>query len=649
MPEEQRVACLLGYDFTAHGNGMHAQPATSISTLQNGRNGYSVSRGGEQHGVNEWPQMFPSNTQNGYLNPYNPSITVPHVPVKSGPMTNPSNSLYTGVYGGAVNSAAATISDFPSWSNLQNDPLQEVSSRLLYFCFPNNQIIGRSNDIRKYLSADYVKHFLEQFSNFQGHFPIIHMVTFVISEAYDGLLLAMICIGAVYSDRMSPPQVRDMMELAKAVIDRNSSILANLSQDQSADNGSGKDSDLFGKTELEQLTAICLMQVLFIWHGTPVQREKARMQFPTIVALVRKAGLTTPTTTSTTAPVSTLHQRHVKVESVNSASFDWDAWVEQEKRSRLLFAIYLTDAAMAIYFNTPPLFDALEIRVPLPADDAAWDARTSLHCAEAIGLHGPGAARIRNAAGSRRPKQPEMHSALETLMRPELDLQAGTTNLYSKFILIHALHVQLWSVQKQLSQESNQSNLQNLAFSSSASSTPLSQNDWVIRGIDGTANGGHSATSSGHATPVEAGGQSPMTHHLLKTINGSLEKWKKVWDEDIAVQYPPSSTSYRRFGFCRDGVHFYWLGKYLIKNGRGMEWQIAPDQSFGHTMHLLKYVRNWVVSDSQKRGENLGSVSDIDNDYGTRDLTLDMSQLFKPINKQIDTPVKGVNTGSSMT
>lgn len=635
-----------GYNFTSHGNGMQTHPATHMPTMQNGRSGYTTSAG-QQQGLSEWPQFYQPSLQSGFMSPYNPNITS-HVPIKAETTSNPSNSIYPGVYHSAVNGLAATVSDFPTWNNLHNDPLQEVSSRLIYFCFPSNQIIGRNNDIRKYLSAEYVKHFLELFSNFQGHFPIIHMPTFAISEAFEGLLLGMICIGAVYSDRLDSSQVREMMELSKAVIERNSDVLASLTQDQSANAGSRNESSNRSKSELEQISAIYLMQILFTWHGTPVQREKARMQFPTLVALVRRAGLTTPMTTSATTPFSVLHQRHVQVENFNSVSFDWNAWVEQEKRSRLLFAIFLMDATMVIYFNTPPLFETLEIRVPLPADDAAWDARTSTHCAEAIGLHGPNAARDRNPAGSRRPKQPEMHSALETLMRLELDLQPGTTNLYSKFILIHALHVQLWTAQKQLSQESGQSNLQNMAFPSSTSSTPLSQNDWVTRGMESTGSGGgHSATSSGRATPVEAGGQSPMVHQLLKTTNSAFEKWKNVWDEDMALQYPPSSTSYRRFGFCRDGVHFYWLGKYLMKNSRAVEFQMAPDQRFSQVMHLLKYVKNWVVSDSAKRGEEPGSVSDIDNEYGSRDLTLDMTQLFKAIDKQIDSPIAGVHTGGS--
>lgn len=638
-----------GYDFASHGNGSSMQPQSSVdmSNLQNGRNVYQGATAGQQHG--DWSQqLFPSQNQHhqqqqqpqGYMNPYTSNLPNSQVPLKAESLVavkseNP--SLFNGVYPGAPNGLAAPT-DFPSW-NLQNDPLQEISSRLLFFCFPDNQVIGRSTEIRSYLSSDNIKHFLEQYTNFQGHFPLIHMPTFRIAEAYDGLLLGMICVGAVYSDRMQPTQVRDMMEFVRAVLERNSSIFASISQDHSSEYA--KDVAP-GKTDLEQLTALLLMHILFVWHGTPVQREKARRQFPLIVALTRKAGLTTPiTTASSIAPYSALHQRHVKVENFSAASFDWTAWVEQEKRSRLMYAIYLTDASMVIYFNSAPLFETLEVRLPLPADDATWDARSSMECAEALGLQGPVIARNKNQEGSRRPKQPEMHSALETLMRQDLDLQPGTTNLYSKFILIHALQVQLWSAQKQLSQEA-QANPHNLGFPTSGSSTPLSQNDWVVRGIEGAANGAHSATSSGRATPDAA-----STHQLVKATNIAFDKWKKVWDEDMAVQYPPSSTSYRRFGFCRDGVHFFWLGKYLMKNNRGSEWQMAPDQRFSQIMHLLKYVKGWVHSDSAKRGEELGSVNDIDSDFGVRDLTLDMSQLFKSINKQVDSPVMGVHTGGN--
>jgi hypothetical protein len=605
-----------GYDYIPHSSSSSVQPQSASGQ--------------------DWSQMFQPSAVEGFMNTYNPSIANSHISIKTEPsLTNSTNGLFPSIYPGI-----APPSTIPSW-NIQNDPLEDISSRLIYFCFPNNQVVGRSNDIRNYLSASNIKHFLEHFTSFQGHFPILHIPTFRIAEAFDGLLLGIICIGAVYSDRMSTFQVREMMELAKAVIERNSQIYSIVSREQTRDSGFGDESIVPSKSDLEQITAIFMMQVLFTWHGTPLQREKARREFPLVAEIARRAGLTKPVTSS---PFSVLHQPNVTVENFNAASFDWNSWVEQEKRSRLMFTLFLTDCALVLYFNTPAQFEKDEIRLPLPADDAAWDAQTSSECAEALGLHGPVVARSRNPEGTRRPKQPEMHSALNALMHNAWDLQPGTTNLYSKFVLVHALHVQLWAALRQIAlQEAGQLNPQNLSFPSSGTSTPISQHDWV-RGIDPTGSGPHSTSTSGRATPVELASNSS----LLKTINNAFDKWKKAWDEDMLTQYPPSSTHYRRFGFCRDAVHFYWLAKYLMKNNHSMDWQIAPDQRFAQVINLLKSVKTWVVSDSAKRGEELGSVSDIGSDYGVTDLTLDMAQFFRPINKQIDSPVPGVHTNIGM-
>ncbi|RDW92100.1 hypothetical protein BP5796_01494 [Coleophoma crateriformis] len=642
------------YDYASHGNGTtpHSQSAEGISNIQNGRTVFAGASA-PQHPSLDWAQMFQPGGQDGYM-PYNQNIANGQMAIKQEPYAikqEPSaqpQGLFTGVYPGTAN-GLSTVTDFPNWNmGASGDPLQQLSNQILNFAFPpNNQISANSNEIRKNLSAENIKHYLECFTNFQGHFPLIHMPTFKIVEAYEGLLLAMICIGAIYSSRITPSQVRDLMELSKVCIERNSDIHAMISRELQSGSGQYNNQTIgTTKSELEQIQAIVMINVIFIWHGTPVQRENARRQFPLIIALARRAGLTQPTPSS---PFSILHQPAVNIEQFNPAHFDWNAWVEQERRSRLLYMIFLTDAAMVIYFNIPPKFDTLEIRLPLPADDAAWDAKTAQQCADALGLHGPVAARDKNPEGSRRPRQPEMHSALKALLHNVYDLQPGTTNLYSKFILVHALHIQLWSAQKQVSLESTQMNGQQvngqtIAFPSSGTSTPISQNDWITRGTDPSSGAG-SVTSSGRATPV---GDS-HAQQLIKTANNAFDKWKKAWDEDMAAQYPPSSTSYRRFGFCRDGVHFYWLAKWLVKNTRVGDWNIAPDQRFTQVMHLLKSVKTWVVSDSAKRGEELGSVSDIDKDYGVTDLTLDMAQLFKPINKQIDSPVAGLHTAISNT
>ncbi|KAJ5051982.1 uncharacterized protein L3040_001743 [Drepanopeziza brunnea f. sp. 'multigermtubi'] len=606
-----------GYDYASHGN------STSFPT--------------QPPASQDWSQMFQPPPPTAYtINPYNPNVADAPVLIKqefrSEPSINNNNSndaIFTGIYG-SVPSGPNQPSSCAAW-NLQSDPLEELSNRLIFFCFPQNQIIGRSNNIRNYLTAANIKHLLERFTSFQGHFPIIHMPTFQIAEAFDGLLLAIICIGAVYSDRIPATQVREMMELAKLAIERNSQVFSIVSREQTGDSGFGGETIGSSKSELEQITAIYMMQILFTWNGTPVQREKARRDFPIIAEIARRAGLTKPMTIS---PRSILHQPNVPVENLDAASFDWNAWVEQEKRSRLMFAIFLLDSVMVIFFNTPPRFERDEIRLPLPADDAAWDAPSSSECAEALGLCGPAAARAKNPEGSRQPKQPDFAASMKALLYGDGLVTAGT-NLYSKFILVHALHVQLWAAQRHLSQQESS---QPVAFPVSGSSTP----DW--RRGDISSSGAHSTNTSGRATPTDSAGQSAQA---IKSLNVAFDKWKKTWDDDIAIQYPPSSSNYRRFGFCRDAIHFYWLGKYLMQNVRGLDCGTAPDQRFSEMMQLLKSVKTWVQADTSKRGEELGSVNDIHKDYGVTDLTLDMAQLFKPINQHIDSPVPGVQTNMS--
>jgi hypothetical protein len=42
------------------------------------------------------------------------------------------------------------------------------------------------------------------------------------------------------------------------------------------------------------------------------------------------------------------------------------------------------------------------------------------------------------------------------------------------------------------------------------------------------------------------------------------------------------------------------------------------------------------MTDGAARGEELGSVGDIDDGYGATDLTLDMAQLFKPLPRVVE-------------
>lgn len=71
------------------------------------------------------------------------------------------------------------------------------------------------------------------------------------------------------------------------------------------------------------------------------------------------------------------------------------------------------------------------------------------------------------------------------------------------------------------------------------------------------------------------------------------------------------------------------------------DWRLAPDSRFVHVMTLLKAVRSHVQTDAAHRGEWLGSVGDIHEDFDSQNLTLDMKSFFRPIGElSITEPVE---------
>ncbi|KAI9833537.1 MAG: hypothetical protein M1826_007151 [Phylliscum demangeonii] len=350
------------------------------------------------------------------------------------------------------------------------------------------------------------------------------------------------------------------------------------------------------------------------------------------------------------------------------ASWNWHSWVAQEKRSRVAYGVWLIDSALAIYFNCRPQLELDEVRLPLPADDAAWDAHNAEECASTLGLCGVDAQKLKNTTGSRRARQFEMHAALTALLDPKQDLPRGSTNMYSKFILSHALHVQIWHARRQLGQMSG--------------AGPVSRgNETALRAGMPTCNIGWYSADIDQAPSSWACRHSTGPHQLLEVTKHALEKWKQAWDEDIGIQYPAShfrSAASSRFGFCRDGIHFYWLARAFLcpppppKAGRnGVEvahqhnsdnalWLAEPDTRLRQVFALLQKVKRWVVASavanmaststdarwkqvsdrdvgaagpaagSGHRHVDVGSVADIDERYGMDELTLDMKLLFRP-------------------
>jgi hypothetical protein len=160
-------------------------------------------------------------------------------------------------------------------------------------------------------------------------------------------------------------------------------------------------------------------------------------------------------------------------------------------------------------------------------------------------------------------------------------------------VLIHAIHIQIYNIQRQLLRR----------FSTDGASTP----------------GG----------PVTLHNEvNERAQQLLRSTVNALELWKTFWDADLAIQF---TQNQRRHGFCRDGVHFYFLARIFLRNSRPQEWAAPPDLRCRQVFHLLKQIRAHVASDSAQKGIDLGSGNTIADDYAIADLTLNMRRLFTPL------------------
>ncbi|KAK3691171.1 hypothetical protein LTR37_018825 [Vermiconidia calcicola] len=606
----------------------------------------------------DWNRMFSQGGQDGFIasQPANASSQrVNHIKIEEDSKpdfsmqndTNNNESFLGSLYshpvglGSEYRGNEQGIYGFPNWS--LNDPLQAKVDSLILYCFPNGIESTAGNPVaelvRECLTVENVKHFAEHYTSFHGHWPILHMPTFKLTDANDGLVLAIICIGAIYSPRLNVGQTRQIMDFVKVTIMSTSTIYARTVNGQTA--GLGTDS-----WEMDEIQALIMLHCMFTWHGEPHQRQAFRKEWITIVRIAKAMGL------CQTAPpghyaYSVLHcGQNTLNASIDLNNWNWHSWLEQEKRNRALYQLFLIDAALGLYFNNTPQFDPFAVRLSLPADDAAWDAKDWQTCASALGLFGP-QAQGRNMTGTRRPRQPGMKEAMRTLVEPSVGFQANATNAYSKFVLIHALIVRIIACQKTLLQpDAVPQSFNSWGYGPSSPATPLSQNDWLEQQ---SGSGSASANSSGQVTPTDGVGLGTQQGAAMKErrrLGFALERWKRDWDHDMEMQYPPAKTQLRRFGFSRDGVHFFYLGRSLLQSQRAADWTAPPDLRFKQVMALLKRIKSVVVSDTEAKSQDIGSVGDIDDQYGLDNLTLDMKLLFKPYNSQLDSPVASVQTHS---
>lgn len=115
-------------------------------------------------------------------------------------------------------------------------------------------------------TADNVKHFFDLFTNYQGHWFCMHMSSFAFLRAYDDLITAISCVGAVYSNRTDLSQVQGLVKLSGAAIERTSRIQQLLQTGLASNKEQTVNNAIPPTDDMERFQTVLILLTVPIWE-----------------------------------------------------------------------------------------------------------------------------------------------------------------------------------------------------------------------------------------------------------------------------------------------------------------------------------------------------------------------------------------------
>ncbi|KAF4547620.1 Fungal specific transcription factor domain-containing protein 30 [Elsinoe fawcettii] len=173
------------------------------------------------------------------------------------------------------------------------------------------------------------------FGSFHAHTPMIHVPTWNISSARSYLILAMVLVGAVYSNDVSHRHTA--MDLCDLV-------------NEFAWSGCQID----GMADLEIVQAVYLTILLSTFFPSPQKRK--RLDTERLIVSARRLGIFEDN------PMRPHPQT------------GWRDWANSESRLRTAFIIHLFEACRSIFFSQMPIIHIYEIKLPLPCHEDVFEA-----------------------------------------------------------------------------------------------------------------------------------------------------------------------------------------------------------------------------------------------------------------------------------
>lgn len=259
--------------------------------------------------------------------------------------------------------------------------------------------------------------------NFNEQLPILHKPTFAPDRTHNLLLIAMMAIGASNLEKTHGHEVTE----AGASL---SNFLAwHLRWEIFSDY------HFRPPAKLWVFQALLLLELYEKMYSTRALHERAHIHHATTITLMRR-GSSLIGRSALDSPPSVRDDkqglngsRHSSTSGANTPDEWWHHWVINEATRRAAFAAFVIDSTHATMFGHSTVMVAHEMRLPLPCDEALWNATNSAEVGRIeANLHASGIKPI---------------SFLEGLKRT-LNGQEVRTNSFGRTILMSGLLSVSW-------------------------------------------------------------------------------------------------------------------------------------------------------------------------------------------------------------
>ncbi|KAI1799677.1 fungal-specific transcription factor domain-containing protein [Daldinia bambusicola] len=211
---------------------------------------------------------------------------------------------------------------------------------------PNGALFDVSHSLMSQLSLQSCLDLY--FNKFNTAYPLIHQATFEPSQSESLLLLSMILLGATYSEKEAHQLAVCIHDVIRPAIFSHESFNS--------------------KPDLWMLQTILLVECFGKSRAGQKQHDMSHLFHGMLINLIRRSDC------QSVRP-SRPHEDNDKGSLVVDRS--WRQWVEAEEKKRLALLCFMWDTQHAVLFCQSLCMSAFELKIPLPCNQALWEASTA--------------------------------------------------------------------------------------------------------------------------------------------------------------------------------------------------------------------------------------------------------------------------------